>query len=167
MSVGLQFGHGLLCRGNSPSPVMAPPATPRFNSATACYAVETLICFCNRSAISTASIRPRLVMPWKLGTGGGRHREAVRDASIRPRLVMPWKQYAPIGRTLAEVEASIRPRLVMPWKQPQYGKHRRRGRSASIRPRLVMPWKLSHITIILTFNTLQFGHGLLCRGNSL
>ncbi len=85
----------------------------RFNSATACYAVETLHNGQEDERRIEASIRPRLVMPWKLQIGAVFVSEG--KASIRPRLVMPWKR-AKTKRQQDAARASIRPRLVMPWK---------------------------------------------------
>ncbi len=187
----------------------------RFNSATACYAVETFAAATSGADDDGASIRPRLVMPWKLvqlpdwryrlvmlqfGHGllcrGNCRRAALRPsarhASIRPRLVMPWKLERCDSRLRADHNASIRPRLVMPWKR--VGTFSALSGSvgfnsatacyavetstrtatfcktcaASIRPRLVMPWKQGGVFRHgLPPPALQFGHGLLCRGNSI
>ncbi len=65
-SFALQFGHGLLCRGNIGAAPQRFGEGSGFNSATACYAVETRENGTLSRAEYDASIRPRLVMPWKL-----------------------------------------------------------------------------------------------------
>ncbi len=159
----LQFGHGLLCRGNPIIGIRTSRYPCSFNSATACYAVETtaqppkavLLDSFNSAtacyAVETAAWQGRATAASPLQFGHGllcrgngvrdvRRRGAARGASIRPRLVMPWKLGLRSSTSLA-LEASIRPRLVMPWKHEWFMSG---GRESAL---------------------LQFGHGLLCRGN--
>ncbi len=135
----LQFGHGLLCRGNGPGTSPSRRNASGFNSATACYAVETILLARLAVAEQHASIRPRLVMPWKLGPGdiGG-----------------PLVSRLQFGHGLL-CRGNIKTAMALA-----------AARNASIRPRLVMPWKQGvGKGLIPLAQKLQFGHGLLCRGN--
>ncbi len=164
----LQFGHGLLCRGNLLCPHRLPGRASRFNSATACYAVETALLRRRGRRHTRASIRPRLVMPWKLDADGFcqtrigklqfghgllcrgnvlRHVHLRRhDAELQFGHGLLCRGNGGKGAELVGNDVHVLQfghGLLCRGNAAASGRHRPGRCQASIRPRLVMPWKPS------------------------